>query len=215
MCAKLNVAVLIYPGVEMIDMNGPIDVFIKANGLNNGKYNIYSLAETLGSIPSENSLVTLTPTYSFANCPEPSIIIIPGQIISEGPPPEIGNGSEKLIAWLKEMGDKSSITIMSVCIGAYILARTGMLAGKKATTHYSSIKDFQSKYPNTHVIKNVRYFKDGNIVTTGGITSGIDGALSLIEQLDGVDIAQHVSDIMVYNRGAPLPPYTLLPPYDD
>jgi len=104
---------------------------------------------------------------------------------------------------------------MSVCIGAYILARTGLLSGREATTHYASIADIQSQYHDIRFIKNVRYVPDDNFVTTGGITSGIDGALYLIEQMDDADIAQHVADIMVYNREAPLPPYTLLPPYDN
>lgn len=215
MGAKLNVAVLIYPGVEMIDMNGPIDVFIKANGLNNGRYNIYNLAETSAPVGTEDSLLTITPAYTLANCPPPDIIVVPGQVIAEGPPPVFGDGSERLVSWLKGMGHKPGVTIMSVCIGIYILASTGLLKGKRVTTHYLSIKDFQEKYPDTRVIKNVRYVQDKDIMTTGGITSGIDGALYLIEQLDGPEIAQHVADIMVYNREAPLPPYTLLPPYDN
>ena len=102
---------------------------------------------------------------------------------------------------------------MSVCIGAYILASTSLLTNKKATTHYLSIKDIQGLYPSTQLIKNVRYIPDGNNITTGGITSGIDGALYIVEKKDGPAIAQEVADVMVYNREAPLPPYTLLPPY--
>ncbi|MBS1520348.1 MAG: DJ-1/PfpI family protein [Bacteroidetes bacterium] len=212
MGTKLNVALLVYPGVEMVDMNGPADVFLKANNLTNGKYFIYTLAESPESFGSEASVVTITPTYTFDNCPEPDIIIIPGQIISENPY-MFGSGSETLIKWLQKMAVKPGIRIMSVCIGAYILANTGLLKNKQATTHYASITDIQSQYPDIRFVKNVRFVPDGNIVTTGGITSGIDGALYLIEKLDGGDIAQHVADIMVYNREAALPPYTLLPPY--
>jgi transcriptional regulator GlxA family with amidase domain len=214
MSAKLNVAILVYPGVEMIDMNGPADVFLKANNLNNGKYQIYTLAETSETFGSEALLVTITPSYTFENCPDPDIIIIPGQILSENPYKN-GSGSDALIAWLKKMSHKPGITVMSVCVGAYILARTGLLAGKKATTHYAAIADLQKLHPDIRFIKNVRYVHDGNYITTGGITSGIDGALYLVEQLDGPGIAQHVADILVYNREAPLPPYTLLPPYDN
>lgn len=214
MGAKVNIAILVYPGVEMVDMNGPADVFLKANNLNNGKYEIYTVAETAAPLDSEASLVTITPSYTYETCPEPDVIVIPGQIISENPY-KFGSGSDVLIAWLKKMAGKPGVTIMSVCIGAYILARTGLLSGKKATTHYASIDDLQSLYPDIRLIKNVRYVPDGDFVTTGGITSGIDGALYIIEQMDGADIAQHVADIMVYNREAPLPPYTLLPPYND
>jgi transcriptional regulator GlxA family with amidase domain len=214
MHAKINIAILVYPGVEMIDMNGPADVFLKANNLTAGKYHIYTVAESPEPLGSEASIVTITPAYTFKNCPEPDIIIIPGQILSENPY-QSGSGSDELINWLKSISHKPGLTIMSVCVGAYILARTGLLAGKKATTHYAAIADLQIQYPEIHFVKNVRYVQDGNVVTTGGITSGIDGALHLIEKFDGPDIAQHVADIMVYNREAPLPPYTLLPPYNN
>jgi len=70
MSTKLNVAILVYPGVEMIDMNGPADVFLKANNLNKGKYQIFTLAETPEPLCSEASLVKITPTYTLDNCPK-------------------------------------------------------------------------------------------------------------------------------------------------
>ena len=212
--STIHVAILVYPGVEMIDMNGPLDVLLKANGFNNSRYNIYTVAEDSAAVPSENALVTISPSYTLSNCPDPNIIVLPGQIISEGPSMSFGHGSEKLLAWINEQAKKPNVMVMSVCIGAYILANTGLLTNKRATTHYLSIQDIQAAYPATKFIKNVRYISDGNIVTTGGITSGIDGALYLVELNDGSEIAQHVADIMVYNREAPLPPYTLLPPYE-
>lgn len=198
----------------MIDMNGPLDVFLKANSYNNSKYNIFTVAENSAAIQSENAIVTLTPTFTIANHPKPDIIVIPGQVTSEGPPPIFGDGSGALVSWIKEHGQNPNIIVMSVCIGAYILASTGLLTNRQATTHYLAIEDIQTKYPGTKFIKNVRYVPDGNIVTTGGITSGIDGALYLVGLKDGADIAQHVADVMVYNLEAPLPPYTLLPPYE-
>jgi len=210
----INVAVLVYPGVEMVDMNGPVDVFLKASTYGGkSKYNVFTVAETGATIPCESAVVSLTPNFTIASHPEPDIIVIPGQITPENSPQGFGDGLEKLVAWIKAYGENFDITVMSVCIGAYILAATGLLTGKRATTHYLSIADIQKMYPQTKFVKNVRYVHDGNIVTTGGITSGIDGALHLVELRDGLDVAQHVADIMVYNREAPLPPFTLLPPY--
>lgn len=212
MSESLNVAILIYPGFELLDMNGPTDVFVKTNRYNNNRYNIYTLAETADEIWSERSVVQITPDYSFENCPPPDIIVIPGQVLPAGSSPAFGSGSAALISWLKEQADREGITIMSVCIGAYIFANTGLLHNRKATTHWAALIDLQKQYPDITFIRNVRYVADGNYITTGGITSGIDGALYLVGVLDGAAIAQQVADIMVYNTTAPLPPGTLLPP---
>ena len=205
---KKNVAILLYNGVELVDMSDPIDVFLHANAYNDARYQIYTVAADSEVVLSEDQAVTITPRYSIKDedCPEPDIIIIPG-ILNNEPDPT-------LIEWIKTMGGNPKKIVMSVCIGAFILARTGLLAGKKATTHYLSIKTLQTEYPDITVVRNVRFVEDGNIASTGGITSGIDGALHLVKKLDGDIVAQQTADVMVYNRNAPLPPYTLLPPYD-
>jgi transcriptional regulator GlxA family with amidase domain len=208
---KINVAVLIYPGVELIDMNGPLDVFVKTNRYNQDKYHVFTVAEYAKKIKSERLVVSITPDFTLKNCPQPDIIVIPGQIMPEGSTLSFGSGSDKLIKWIIGKAKHPEIVIMSVCIGVYILAKTGLLSKKNATTHWAAIEDIQKEYPDISFIKNERYIADGNYVTTGGVTSGIDGALYLIEKLDGAKIAQEVADIMVYNRDAPLPPDTILP----
>jgi len=205
MKTPIKVAVLIYNGVELIDMNGPIDVFLHANPYNNNRYQVYTVAATMDAILSENKAAAITPQYDLNNCPEPDLVVIPGIIDLEVDP--------SVIAWIKKFGSKKDKVIMSVCIGLQILAKTGLLSGKRVTTHYLAINDMHKQYPDITFIKNVRFVQDGHIVSTGGITSGIDGALHLVEKNDGPVIAQQTADVMVYNRDAPLPPYTILPPY--
>ncbi|WP_316828695.1 DJ-1/PfpI family protein [Pedobacter miscanthi] len=207
---KINVAVLIYPGVELIDMNGPLDVFVKTNRYNGNKYRVFTIAETAKAIKSESLAVHITPDFTLKNCPQPDIIVIPGQIMPGNGPLTFGSGSTKLLNWITRESQHPGITIMSVCVGIYILAKTGLLTGKNVTTHWEAIEDLQKQYPNISFIKNQRYVADGSFVTTGGVTSGIDGALYVIEKLDGAGIAQQVADVMVYNRNAPLPPDTIL-----
>jgi len=203
--AQLRVAVLIYNGVEMVDMNGPIDVFIHSNAYNNGRYQVYTVAATTDAIRSEDGIVTILPQYDICNCPLPDIIVIPGILNHEV--------DTAMITWLTEQGKNPEIVFLSVCIGLYTLAKTGLLAGKQATTHYLAINSFHQQYPEVTLVKNVRFVEDGRIVSTGGITSGIDGALHLVEKYDGPTVAQQTADVMIYNRDAPLPPYTILPPY--
>lgn len=206
MGTSIKVAVLIYNGVELVDMNGPIDVFVHANSYNNNRYNVYTVSSTLDPIVSEYEAVSIIPKYDIHNCPPPDFIVIPGIIDKEV--------SDDMMEWLKEMGKDKKRIVMSVCIGLLILAKTGLLSGRKATTHYLALKTAQEQYPDITFIKNVRFVPDGHFVSTGGITSGIDGALHLVEIYDGLVVAQQTADVMIYNRDAPLPPYTLLPPYD-
>jgi len=213
---QIKVAVVIYPGVELVDMNGPVDVFLHASRnydrpFDNPRYKVYTVAETAHPLESEGKAVAITPTHSIASCPEPDIIVIPGRIDFTKEANSIP-ASQPVIDWIREMGKRDK-TIMSVCVGLYTLALTGLLNGKRATTHYLSMDYVHKTWPHIKLVKNVRYIHDGKFITTGGVTSGIDGALYLVEQLDGPDIAQQVADIMVYNREAPLPPYTLVPPY--
>jgi transcriptional regulator GlxA family with amidase domain len=211
---QINIAVLIYHGVELVDMNGPIDVFLHANRyinkLDNKLYHVYTVAATSAIILSEDDIISITPQYTIDNCPKPDIIVIPGIINQEVDP--------TIVSWISKMGLEKRV-IMSVCIGALILAKTGLLNGKRATTHYLAIGDLHKQYPDINIVKNVRFVEDGSdanglcIVTTGGITSGIDGALHLVENQKGPVVAQQVADVMVYNREAALPPFTILPPY--
>lgn len=210
---SINVAVLVYPGVEVIDMNGPIDVFIKANRFNGNKYRVYTVAESPEPVKSEHSAVQIIPEYTLTTCPRTDILIIPGQIMPTDSTEPFGRGSDTLRSWITGLAQTPETIIMSVCVGIYILAKTGLLANKKATTHFSALVDIQKEYKNITFIKNVRFVPDGNFITTGGVTSGIDGALYLVSMLDNPCTAQEVADIMVYNREASLPINTIL--YDN
>lgn len=206
----MKIAVIIYPGVELVDMNGPLDVFLKANSLQPGRYEIYTVAETKEALQSEGGIVKILPAYDFSDCPSPDVLIVPG-LLDAAQEPAVA--SEACIAFIKSIMVQQKL-ILSVCIGLFNVAATGLLSGKRVTTHYQAIKGFQEQHRDILVIKNERVVRDGLIVSTGGVTSGIDGALSLLETFDGSIAAQQVADIMVYNRKALLPEYTLLPPYE-
>lgn len=204
----LNVAAIIYEGVELVDLHGPLDVFLHANAEAEKPdlYRIYTVAESTEPVLSEGGIVTIVPGFDFTSCPVPDILIVPG-LLDQALIPTTAN--QACISFIKRIMEQDKI-ILSVCVGLYNVAATGLLAGKRVTTHYAAIESFQRNHPNIRVIKNVRTVRDGNLVSTGGITSGIDGALDLLEDLDGIKLAQAVADVMVYNRKAPLPPSTLL-----
>jgi transcriptional regulator GlxA family with amidase domain len=202
----VNVAVMVFDGVELVDMNGPVDVFLHANRYETRfAYAIHTVAATHRPFRSEGDVVTITPAYSVDDCPEPDIVVVPGRI------PSGTTAGPELTAWLVRMSEAGK-TILSVCVGIYTLAEAGLLKHRRATTHYLAVADVHRKYPDIDLMKNVRFVEDGQFLTTGGVTSGIDGALELVGCFSGAAVAQNVADVMVYNTTCPLPPGTLLPP---
>jgi transcriptional regulator GlxA family with amidase domain len=216
---QLNVAILIYPRVEMIDMICPMDTFNKVNYNitvqgHLPRYNIYTVAESQEPIYSQEGLVHITPAYAISNCPSPDIIVVPG--LTTGPDEHnknrgYGTGTKAIWKWLQQMNNEGK-QILSVCIGAFILEAAGLLDGKPATTHYAALQELADKgaKKGVQVIGNVRYVdSSANIVTAAGLTSGIAGALHIIEKFDGSLAAQQAADMLMYNQDVPLPQDTL------
>ena len=200
-----NVAVMVFDGVELVDMSGPVDVFLHANYFQTElAYHVYTVGATHCAIRSEGGVVMIAPTYSVDDCPEPDVVVVPGRI------PSGTTAGPELTAWLVRMSLRGK-TVLSVCVGLYTLAAAGLLFRRRATTHYKAIADVERAYPDIHLVKNVRFVEDGQFLTTGGVTSGIDGALALVARYSGAEVAQEVADVLVYNTTCALPPGTLLP----
>jgi len=216
---QLNVAILVYPMVEMIDMICPMDTFNKVNYNvtvqgHLPRYNIYLVAETTEPIYSQEGLVQITPAHSIYNCPPPDIIVVPGLVT--GPDNDnkkrlYGTSTKTIWDWLQQMNSEGR-QILSVCVGAFILEAAGLLDGKPATTHYATLQELANKGKDKRiqVIGNVKYVDTSeNIVTAAGLTSGIAGALHIIEKFDGSLAAQQAADMLMYNQDSAMPPDTL------
>jgi YHS domain-containing protein len=128
----------------------------------------------------------VTADYSFANAPTPKIVVIPAQ-----------QGGEAMIAWLKKVAPSADLT-MSVCTGAFHLAKTGLLDGKSATTHHASYVAFSKAFPKVNVKRGFRFVDEGNVASAGGLTSGIDLALHVVERYFGRDAATNTAYYMEY-----------------
>ncbi|SHF30899.1 DJ-1/PfpI family protein [Pedobacter caeni] len=192
----INVAFLIYDQVEAMDLNGPIDVFTKANVMD-PTYKLYTVSASSKHLtPSEGGTVMMQSTYSFENAPQADILIVPGaapQVISN-----TVNNQPELFKWINKQNEKTKIT-MSVCTGALLLSNAGVLDGKKATTHYLELDELR-KNTKIEIVEKVRFVEDGKVITAAGITSGLDGSLHLIERINGKELADQIGKIMVYNR---------------
>ena len=191
---RLNVAVLIYPGVGMGDFNGPTDVFIKANRLTRGQYNVYTVAMQPGPVRTQGGVV-LTPAYVAGRMPRPDILVVPGGTV--GVVDSMARQQQPLIGFIRHYRDSVQV-LLSVCTGAYLLGPAGALDGHRATTHYFVANDLQTEYPRMTLVRNVRFVQDGHLLTTSGVTTGADGALHLVEHYSGARTAGLVARGLQY-----------------
>jgi putative intracellular protease/amidase len=179
-----KVAILVFNDVALIDYSGPYEVFSHAG------YDVYAVAATKRSIRSEEGL-EVVPKYSFADAPQADIVVIPGGAY-EAP------SDSAAVAWIKRQNAHDEHT-MSVCNGAFTLANAGLLNGLSATTTAGNILRMRHTYPQIKVVNDQRVVDNGKILTTAGLSAGIDGALHLVAVLDGDDVAQTIALMLEYN----------------
>ncbi len=184
-----NVAVLLFPGVQIIDYTGPWEVLGHAYVDGRPAFRIYSVAET--ATPIETAMgMTVIPSYTFARAPRPDVLVIPGG--------NVDPDNEGVIRWIQQSA-KTAEVVLSVCNGAFYLAKAGLLDGLEATTFAGMIDDLKAAAPKTKVVRDKRFVDNGKIITSAGLSSGIDGALHVIEKLYGKGAAQIAAVGMEYD----------------
>lgn len=184
-----NVAIFLYQDVELLDFAGPGEVFSAAG------FNTYTVSVDGKNLYSQR-FVEIKPQYSIENAPAPDIIVFPG-----------GNASPsaddpKVLDWINKL-KSSGTNFMSVCTGAFILAKAGLLENKRVTTHWGSTKNLAQKYPTTTVMEDTRWVDNGFVITTAGVSAGIDGALHFVSRLKGLDVAKQTAHYMEYDKWDP------------
>jgi putative intracellular protease/amidase len=190
-----NVAVLVFPGVELLDFAGPTEAFSAASTSEGPAFKVYTVGPSTQTIRSGQA-VTVIPQYSIDDCPSPAILVIPG-----------GNTAAlvddaRLMQWIRSASASSEIT-MTVCTGAFALADQGLLDGLEATTHHSGLNALRREHPSVRVREDLRVVDNGKIVTTAGISAGIDGAMHVISRLCGEESAWLAARTMEYNWQPP------------
>lgn len=179
---RKKVGIFIFENVQIIDYTGPYEVF------GNAGCEVFTVAEKAGPLKT-NMGMTVTPRYTFADCPPVEVLVLPG------------GGVRLNVAirkWVPEMVDRTPI-VLSVCNGAFYLANTGQLDGLTATTVSGRLDQLQKAAPKTKVVWDQRFVDNGKIITTAGLSSGIDGALHVVERLFGKGYAQDVALGMEYH----------------
>lgn len=193
---KANVAILIFEGVQIVDYTGPYEVLGSWS-----RRSVYTVAEKATPITT-NMGMRVVPNYTFENNPQPDILVIPGGGNSDPGPKGRGVGAqlsnETLVRWIRESAAQSQY-VMSVCNGAFLIARAGLLDGLEATTTAGMTDLLQSVTPKARIVADRRFVDNGKVMTTAGLTSGIDGALHLVAKLDGLGWAQLIAKSIEYN----------------
>jgi putative intracellular protease/amidase/YHS domain-containing protein len=184
----IPVAFLISEGAVMIDFSGPWEVFqdVMVPGRENHPFRLYTVAETTNPIHASGGM-KIVPDYTLLNAPAPKVIVIPAQ----------SEPSAAVLDWIRKSTKNTDVT-MSVCTGAFVLAKTGLLSGKAATTFHAAFKHFAMQFPDIQLKRGARFVEDGNLATAGGLSSGIDLALRVVERYYGREIAQKTAYNMEY-----------------
>lgn len=185
-----NVAILIFDGVDMLDFCGPFEVFWVTGMIRDGlkPFNVYTVAEKSNLIMTHD--IRMCPQYTFLHCPQPDILVVPG---GSGARREMHN----TIEWIIGFSQKAEL-VLSVCTGALLLAKAGLLEGLTATTHHKAIEELKAVAHNTNVIQNKRFVDNGKIITSAGISTGIDASLHVIAKLLGKEQALKTAKYIEY-----------------
>jgi len=179
----MNVGILIYDQVEVLDFSGPFEVFSTASRLSQptGAFEVYLLSASPERVRARGGYFVL-PHFDLGSHPELDVLIVPGGVHDQA------MNDPTLIAWLKQVSPGCRI-VASVCTGAFILATAGILEGMQVTTHWEDIADLRALSDSYKVIEDVRWVDQDHIVTSAGISAGIDMSLHLVARLTSESLA--------------------------
>ena len=183
-----KIAFYLQEGVEVLDFAGPMEVFAYAG------YEVFTISKTKDPITSQGVLKVI-PDYSIDDAPNADVLAFFG-----------GNAQnaykdKKVMSWVKKYSQANFY--FSVCTGAFVLAEAGILDGNTATTFHSALNGLEKMYPKVKVRRDVRFVDNGKVITTAGVSAGIDGALHLVARFQGLEKAKRVAFYMEYDKWKP------------
>ena len=185
----ITAAFLLSPQAELVDFAGPWGVFEYvhlADGRN--PFTLYTVAATTEPVRISGGMV-LVPGHDFGSAPAPDIVVVPAMDMDKIAP--------EALDWLRRVHQDAAVT-MSVCNGSFVLGQAGLLDGRTATAHHTAHRALQALFPEVTVVGGVRFVEDGPIATAGGLTSGTDLALRIVERYFGRDTAQRTATYLEY-----------------
>jgi transcriptional regulator GlxA family with amidase domain len=191
-----TIGILLFDDAEELDAIGPWEVFTSAAAIRRDA-RVITLAETGGMVRCAKGL-RIQPDHRLTDAPALDVLVVPG---GQGTRREVDNPA--LVGWLRAAAARAR-WVTSVCTGSLLLCEAGVCAGRRVTTHWAFVETLRKRYPDVEVLAQRRYVRDGNLVTSAGISAGIDMALWLVGQLWDVETARNTQRAMEYD---PAPPY--------
>ena len=193
-----TVGIYIFDKVEVLDFAGPFEVFTTASRVRirqqpdaAAPFDVFTIADEIRPVRARGGLHVL-PTYDLVSHPPIDVLIMPGGIVSD----ELQR--ESVIQWIVQNARTASITA-SVCTGAFLLGKAGLLDGKRATTHWEDIPEMRAMFPQIDVQTETRWVDTGPVVSSAGISAGIDMSLHLVKRLAGEDLAASTARQMEFD----------------
>ena len=184
----LNIGIYLYPDVEVLDFAGPYEVFTTADRVcrrrqsgEDSLFRVFTLCATSGLVRARAGL-QVKPDFTCDRHPAIDVLVIPGGVVTE----ELKNPATA--RWIGAVHAGAQLTA-SVCTGAFLLARAGLLAGQTVTTHWEDSAALREMFPGLDVVDQRRWIDQGRIVTSAGIAAGIDMSLHLVARLAGRELA--------------------------
>ncbi len=200
---KWNAAIMIFDDVEVLDFTGPFEVLSRTRlvpGVTSRRseehapYRVFTLGKTKAPVAAIGGL-SVTPAFSFADTPPIDLLVVPGGVGTRA----LVN-DEETISFIRSQASSAKI-VAAVCTGALLLAKAGLLRGKRATTHWAALDELANLDPEVHVEREKRWVDEGKIVTSGGVAAGIDMAFHLVEARCGREVADETAHYIEYRRG--------------
>ena len=193
----IRIGVVVFDDAEELDFVGPWEVFTMASNLQPEGHEVMLVAESDKPVRCAKGMRVL-PDVTFENCLKLDVVLIPG---GQGTRREVEN--KPMLDWIARVA-KDCQWVTSVCTGAMLLTAAGPAKGKRVTTHWAFVETLRGRKEASEVLDNMRYVRDGNVVTAAGVSAGIDMALWLTGQLHSPEFARAVQRAMEYD---PAPPY--------
>ena len=192
MIQRRNVAILLFDDVEVLDFAGPFEVFsIMGQRSGPGAFNVYTVAQERRPVLARNKL-SVNADFTFEDCPKPDMLIVPG-----------GYGTRALlddeptIRWVTQTAEVCEL-VLSVCTGALVLAKAGLLHGLRATTHHTALGELRDVAPDTEVTGEERFIDNGKFIVAAGVAAGIDASFHVVARLLGNEITAEGAKYIEY-----------------
>ena len=194
---RRRVGILVFPEVEVLDFCGPFEVFSvtrldeERRRIDPSPYEVLIIAEHLSVIVATGGLKVVR-DHTLEDCPPLDVLVVPG---GWGTRSEMLN--DRLIDWLARRA-RQVTTLTSVCTGSLLLGKAGLLDGKRATTHWRVLEDMRNLFPAVHIVDDQHVVEDGDVITSAGISAGIDMALRVVVRHHGDAVARATARYMEY-----------------